>query len=287
MKNSGAVKKWPIWLAPLLASLIFGSPAAMAKTASDEVKASVGAFISAKDNDTLSPQSKEVKKFAAARETLRKILDLSIAEVERLKEKLDNLKIEELVASDYSLDAAEVYDMLSRLLDYYLVYYADMEKRVDGLKTYEETRVAARDLKEWRGKTYLPGVERLVAIDLVLRNKSILRTAGSRLDKILNDLRKLKNSKLISLETLNELVANAGNNLKSAAALDEEATNVLIKLLKTSSLNLEPQEQKDAAFEAVYRRIVDLTDQSLIRIKNGYRYFFEINIRVKKMVGVE
>ena len=166
-------------------------------------------------------------------------------------------------------------------------HYADMEKRVDGLKTYEETRVAARDLKEWRGKTYLPGVERLVAIDLVLRNKSILRTAGSRLDKILNDLRKLKNSKLISLETLNELVANAGNNLKSAAALDEEATNVLIKLLKTSSLNLEPQEQKDAAFEAVYRRIVDLTDQSLIRIKNGYRYFFEINIRVKKMVGVE
>lgn len=287
-----ANSKFRLLLALIFASLIFilAVLPASAKTGVLEVKESVGVFINIKDNTALSSKAKEEKKFATGKDALRKILALSIAEVERLKTKLDDLEIEKLVAADYTFDAAEVHEMLSRTLEYYLAYYSDMEKRIEFLSAYEEVRAFARDLKTWREKTYLPGVERLIALDLVLRNKNILRVANIRFEKILSDLRKLKNSKLITYESLDEFLIGATGNLKSAAALDEEATNMLIRLLKASSLKLETgkdSEGANAELASLYRRINNLVDQSLLRVKNAYRQFLEINSLVKKMVEVE
>jgi hypothetical protein len=290
MKFNSANSKLSLRLALLLASFVFLFAAApvLAKTEIEEVKESADTLVSIKDSDNLSPKTKEEKKFAAAKDTLRKILGLSIAEVKRLQDKLDELEIEKLVASDYTFDAAEVHEMLSRMLDYYLAYYDDMGKRLDLISAYEEARNFARDLKTWREKTYLPGVERLLALDLVLRNKNLIGIADARFEKILNDLRKLKNSKLITFESLDEFLMSATGNLKSAAALDEEATNLLIRMLKSSTLNPAPgNDFGNSELASLYRRINNLVDQSLTRIKNAYRQFLEINTLVKKMVGVE
>lgn len=290
MKYNSANSKLYTKLAIIFASFVFllSSGTVLAKTEIEEVKESADALIGIKDSDNLSPKAKEEKKLAAAKDTLRKILALSITEVERLQDKLDELEIEKLVATDYTFDAAEVHEMLSRMLDYYLAYYEDMGKRLELINTYDAARNFARDLKTWREKTYLPGVERLLALDLVLRNKNLIGIANARFEKILNDLRKLKNSKLITFESLEEFLMNATGNLKSAAALDEEATNLLIRMLKSSTLNPAPgNDAGNAELANLYRRIGNLVDQSLIKIKIAYRQFLEINSLVKKMIGTE
>ncbi len=281
-------------LALFFASFIFGphhearAQESLIKSAIKELRDSVTAFINAKDNDEISAQEKEIKRIETAKETLKKILRLGLVEISALKDRLNELEIEKLVITDYTFDASEVYDSLARLLEYYEAYHNDTLKKVERLKNYDEAKNIAKEIKKWRESIYAPGIQKILSLDLVLRNKAILGIADARFEKILSDLRKLKNSKLLTFAELEALLNAATANLKTAEALDDEATRLILRALKENTLN-PPDKNLDENEVAIssHKRISNLVDQSIIKIKDAYKKFIEINTKVKKILELE
>lgn len=274
-------------LAIIIASFIFNAPitvmASDIPTTIEEIRDSISDLLIAKDDDSVSEQEKEKKKVEAAKNTLKKILELGLLEIKTFKSKLDDLNIGDLVVSDYTFDSSDVYDSLDRLLNYYEAFYKDTLKRLQSVKKYEDIQVLAKDIKLWRENTYTPGIQKILALDLVLRNKNIIKIANSRFDKILSDLRKLKNSGLISLSEVERYLADATANLKAAEALDSEITKITLQLLKKQTLNLDNQKKNDSRLIiSDYKRINNLVDQSIIKVKEAYKIFIALNSEVKK-----
>ncbi len=273
----------------ILLSVVFfntahGKTEATLQSVLQEVRDSVDLFISIKDSDTLDAAEKETKKNTAAKITLGNIIKLGALEVAQLQNELDDLTIENLVASDFTFDAAEANDMLKSTLAYYDAYYASALTRLNSAQNYNEIQQIARDLKSWREQSFKPGAQRISGLSMVLHNKEIIKIANGRFNKILTDLKKLKNAKLITFETLQDLLNGASASIKAAEALDVEATALVIKTLKTSPLTTNNQTQGN---QSDHQRLGSILDQSFTKIKDAYKKFIETNGIVRKMMGIQ
>lgn len=241
--------------------------------ARDAVKTSVKALVDAKDDTSVSNVDREINKLAAAKETVKKVIAIGLAEVETLTKKLDGLEIEKLVTDDYTFDAEKIHDEFASIFVESRAYYRSAGKAIDRAGTLTETQDIAAQIEKWRHESYNPVVQRLFAIDLVLRQRTIVAMGNNRFEKILNDIRKLKNAKLITIESFDVLLRRATADQKIANSLNTDATNLLLA------------ELRDARTSIDTRRIIALIEQSFTRIKNMYKQFLEINKLVKEMIG--
>ncbi len=251
-----------------------------------EVRSSVENFINIKDDDSLEVGAKDLKKFEASKNMLQKIVNLGLLEVGTFKKELNDSAIEDLVTNDYTFDAAEAHDTLVNTLTYYSAYFTSTGERIENLKTYSETQSLAHDLKIWRMQIFNPGIERIIGLKLVLRNKNIIKITKSRFEKILIDLKKLKNAKLITFDALQASINGAAANINSAEALDTEATALIIKILKTSAVTENRDKNVEKNIPTDFQKINNLVGQSFIKIKDTYKKFIETNELVKKMMGI-
>ncbi len=251
-----------------------------------EVRSSVENFINIKDDDSLEASVKDLKKLESSKNMMQKIVNLGLLEVETFKKELGDLAIEDLITSDYTFDAAEANDTLVNTLTYYGAYFASTGERIQNLKTYSETQSLARDLKIWRTQIFNPGIERIIGLKLVLRNKNIIKIANNRFEKILIDLKKLKNAKLITFDALQASINGAAANINSAEALDTEATALIIKILKTSAVTENKDKDTEKNTPTDFQKINNLVEQSFVKIKDTYKKFIETNELVKKMIGI-
>lgn len=259
------------------------------ESAIKNVKQNVDTLVSIKDNAGLTEEEKETKKFEAAKDALLSVIELGLTEISAFKEKLSEQKIEKLSASDYTFDAEEIHGNLKKMVEYYEAYHQDMLKRVELLEDYKDAQGLAKDIKNWREKIYRPGIKKILSLELTLKNKEIIKVANNRFDKILADLRKLKNAKLITLSSVEPLLDNITGNKKAIIALDEEITAIILKILKTPTATLEASDKlsSEKVLISDHQLISNLVEQSFLKVKDMYRAFIEINSLVKKMIGVE
>ncbi len=254
------------------------------KTAIQDVRESINELADVKDSSDDS--QKENKKIAAGKDTLRKIIALGEAEALALKNKLKELEIEQLVAADFNFDAEGIHQNLSQMLSYFDAYYESAGKRTDNLTTYEEIRVLAQDIRVWRERVYTPGSQKILSLDLALKNKMILKIGNARFDKIVLDLKKLRNAKLISNAAIEPLLNSALGSRRIAIALDEEITEIILKMLNEYPVILgESKTNGSVHIIPDYRRIENLVGQSFEQIREMYKKFLEINNLVKKMLA--
>lgn len=279
------------YLVVLIAAIdtrVFAASLEPLQEAIDDVRASIDELATIKDSEDGNISEKESKKVTAGKEALYKIIALGKAEVSALENKLDDLEIEQLVASDFNFDAEETHENLTQMLSYFEAYYDGAVKRVNNLETYEEVRAFARDIRLWRDGVYTPGSQRILSLDLVLKNKNIIKIGNARFDKIAIDLKKLKNAKLITLTAIEPLLNNAAGNKKIAIALDEEITSIMLKMLREYPVVLGGG-VKNEPIDIIpdYERVENLVGQSFGNVRDMYKKFLEINSLVKKMLASE
>lgn len=220
--------------------------------------------------------NKDEKRLAASKDTIRKTIDLSFAEIQSFKKKLNEITIEELVTDDYEFDAAAVHERFVRALADFGSYYTDLATRLQQAKTEDEIRVLAKEFKSWREKTYNPTTQLLLDIDLALRQKAVVAMGSNRFDKILIDIRKLKNAKLITIAKLEPFLAAATADQKITASLDDGATQLVLQLISGKG---------DESFTEKHKRLGSLVEQSFAKTKDMYKKFGEINKIIKEMLA--
>lgn len=248
-----------------------------------DLKASVEGL--ARVKDTVGAEDKEKQELRAKTQTLQKVIELGKREVEDLNERLDELHIEELVADDFTFDPVEAAETFAQMLDTFDNYYAEAEKRLLVAGNLTDIKKIAADMRAWRESIYNPGVRKLLSLGLVLQDRAAIKTASSRFDKILADLRKLKSAELITLDSLQPLISGSGASLKKAKALNEDATNILFRILRERPGML--ADNGDVTLITPHERIGNLADQSLAELRIAYKKFMELNQAVKKMLGIE
>ncbi|MDO8584929.1 MAG: hypothetical protein Q7R85_02270 [bacterium] len=247
------------------------------------LKTSVNALAQTKDDTP--PAEKDQQEFRAKVQTLQKIIELGLVEAKDLKARLADLHIEELVADDFTFDAVETSGTFVQMLQSFDAYYSEAEKKLLEAKNVSDVKAIAVTMRAWREKTYNPGVRKILSLGLLLQNRVALKTAAVRFDKILADLRKLKGAELITMTTLEPLVTSSGASLKKAKALHEDATNIVLRMLRERPGM--PAETGDAELISPHERISNLVDQSFAELRGAYKTFMEVNIAVKKMLGIE
>lgn len=247
------------------------------------LKTSVNALAQTKDNTP--PAEKDQLEFRAKVQTLQKVIELGLAETKDLKSRLADLHIEEFVADDFTFDAVETSSTLAQMLASFDDYYNEAEKKLLAAKDITDVKAIAQAMRAWREKTYNPGVRKILSLGLLLQNRVALKTAAARFDKILADLRKLKSAELITMTTLDPLVTASGANLKKAKALHEDATNIMLHILRERPGM--PPETGEAELISPHERISNLVDQSFAELRGAYKTFISVNGAVKKMLGIE
>ena len=241
---------------------------------------SIGELIAIKDDTTLEPKAKEARELESAKATLQKITKVGHEEAVSFQKKLKALTIEKLVTDDYTFDAGTITETLHGLLTYYNAYYNEMAKRIQNTTTQEEVQAIAGDLESWRNTVYNPGIQIILSIDFILKQKNVIAISNNRFEKILNDLRRLKNNKLVSsLTDLDPLLRQATADQKIAVALGQDGTTLLLQTLQ----HLESDDRSTIA-ATNYKKIKNVVEQSFVKVRDMYKQFMEINKKVQVML---
>lgn len=252
---------------------------AYVKTTKEIIQESIEELIAIKDDTTLAVATKEARELESAKATLQKIVEVSHEEIKLFQKKLNGLAIEQLVTDDYTFDAAAITGTLNGLLTYYNAYHTETLKNVEKATQQDETQKIASDLEVWRSTVYNPGIQIIFSIELVLNQKNSLKIGNNRFEKILNDLRRLKNNKLITLVELDPLLRRATANQKIANALGADATMLLLQTLR--NLN---DDNRNVIAATNYKKIKNIAEQLFMNVRDMYKQFMEINKKVQVML---
>lgn len=192
------------------------------------------------------------------------IVDLTLLEIQDLENKLNAFK-------DLEERYLDIRSSFLTQLESYTDYLGSIKELLNASEfTMESIQKLAQGLKDWHENEYAPTVKNIINFILSFQNQAILKIADSRLGKIALDLKRFKAAKLLETGTLEPLLAKAGENLKKAWLLNDEA----MLLLSTSTTpTIGP-----------VRTVQELVHQSLNEIKLAYKLFFQMSAEVKKLL---
>lgn len=229
-------------------------------------------------------------------EALTSVVAFSIVETEDLIKKLEAF-------TSLSVEATELQnillDELADLLLYQKDFFASLE---DADLTLDDVKALAAQYKEWRDNAYTPHAQKAVEFVLVFQGAAIVKIGESRFKKIADDLRRLKSSKLINVDELRPLLEEAGQFLKNAIALQQEAADALLPdpIPLTLALNEEeiieetgiaeevseaaPADEVSAPVEEIIT-IKGLITESVDNVKAAYGKFLAMSELVREMLN--
>lgn len=253
----------------------------------ENVMESVDQLTELENNKELTPEEKINKEIEIRKIALLNIVILSLSEINDLKEKLESL----VLNTDKQM---EIKDELIKILDQNKDYAEQLQKELEKDFSLEEIKNLTAAFKKWRSEHYNIDVKNTLSFILIYQEKSVIKTADVRLEKIISDLRKLENTKLIKKEDSWKHLNNAIKNLTNAHLLNNKAENLLLKNFETASStpidsinqDLSDQGENDNSSskdeEKLYDDVKFLVEKSLNEIKNAYKSFLQISSIIKR-----
>jgi hypothetical protein len=242
------------------------------------VEASVNELLLIRDDANLSETEKLARELDLRKKILKEVLTLSLEEVNRLADKLDNLpqltqnSREKALQNDYRAS-------LTNHLNYYTTQLAELDK----LTTLEEVKNLAQKVKEYRDNAYNPEVQKIVNFVLVFYNEEVLKLAKTRLEKITTDIKKLEKLGYIKEGAFSREIKLAGEKLSSAqTALDQAKTTILSPAPTSETAGESKTEEGQAVIEPG-----KLIEDSLNKVKSAYDLFLEISKNLRKTLGIK
>lgn len=272
------------------------TPSGAIQSAFQDAVESVEQLVTVKDSE-LNAEEKARLELEARKNALAKIIDLTILEIEDLKNKLKKLDPKDFPQADY----LPVRDEFLKVLDKFIEYHVSLQEIVEKSLKLEEVKNLAAEFKNWREANYSPQIRKILDFILVFQGNAIIKIVDRRLEKIINDLKKLGNSKLIDVKKLEPLLEEAITSINAARELNANADELLQTALfpppaPESDAEINPEEnsaenptttetipapEEPAPAPAPVITIQKLIEESLVKIKNAYIKFMEMGSLIK------
>jgi len=271
-----------------------------------EVSNKVEELIELKDDNTLSDQEKEEKEIQVRKEALEKIIDLSLIETKNLANKINALELS-------SEDQIAIKVKLISILDANESYSKELKTKTEKEDiSLEEIKNLAQEYKDWRDENYNKYVKKITVFILTFQEKQVLKTADIRLEKIMSDLKKLEDLKVLKKEDTLKFITDSTKNLANAQVLNKNAESLIIEIIKKDlletattspetlsasttpeiasiSLMAAPAPSQEQEIATTTAKIIteeenaqSLIEQSLQEIKNAYTNFISISTKVNQ-----
>lgn len=229
------------------------------KNAKQGVVDSVSALSDIQNNEDLTDAEQAAQEAEARKIALEKIFELSLLEIKTLSQKVAAVK-------DLAVEYIELQNQLLKKLSGLAGSIKEYDDRLQEIDSLEAVKNLAAEFKDWRVANYDPVIQNALDFISVFQSQTFLRVAEARYERIANDLRRLRFSKIVKIETLEPLLNWAGQDLKEARAAFNQA---LVLLLETK-----PDKPS----------IGKLVESMVNDIKDAYKKFFEMSDLVRKMV---
>ncbi|MEK7478818.1 MAG: hypothetical protein AAB626_02790 [Patescibacteria group bacterium] len=199
---------------------------------SKEVANKIDELVELKDDSALSDQDKEIKEIQIRKEALGKITSLSLLEIKNLKDKINSL--------DFESDAqTAIKERFLEILDNNKKYSEELKIKTENEKiTLEEVKNLAQEYKDWREDNYNNYVKKLTVFILAFQEKNVLKTANTRLEKIMTDLKKLETAKIIKKEDTWKYIDSAMKSLTNAQIFNSNAEKIIISVIEKDIINI-------------------------------------------------
>ena len=266
---------WPVFNQPVLATNI--------KSPRLQLDQSVDRLSEIKDDLKISEAERLARELDARKEIIQKAINLSLAEIQNLKSRLEKLTIEETQKEAYLFKAAS------------LIYLQEVENYLIEAKTelieinqLEGIKSLASQLKEHRETAYDSRAQNIINFLLGFQIDELIASAENRWQKIQNDLKRLERIKLIQ-ETgeFSVLMNQAQKYINEAASLNQKARQINVGAQQQAT------EQKEEAKNAIMPLVVDndaernsearnLIESSLVNLRASYKIFIQISREVRK-----
>lgn len=273
------------------------------KEAFENVKESLDDLATAKDDQRSMELSLRI-------ETLKKVLELSIAEAKDMRVKL--LELENLEDNEEAWRIS-ITDAMKDAIDYFKSkeqYIIDNEKTL----AIDDVKTIANELKAWRNKYYLPKFSEARDYFLIQQQNKTIETARKRWQKINADVQKLEKAKVRGIKEARTMLGAAHALINEGLSLNEEAranfftmfiesrekatstlnasTSVIIEFplldatsteavatstdISTSTISSESQTTTTS--------IRDMVKESLSKIRDAYNIYIDMSTLVRKLL---
>lgn len=197
-----------------------------------EVSNKVNELVELKDDSILSDEDKEIKEIRIRKEALGKITNLSLVEIKNLEDKINSLDFESGAQN-------AIKESFLGILDNNRKYSEDLKTKTESDKlTLEEVKNLAQEYKDWRDENYNKYIKKMTVFILTFQEKNVLKTANTRLEKIMTDLKKLENAKIIKKEDTWKYVDSAMKSLTNAQIFNSDAEKIIIDIIEKDIINI-------------------------------------------------
>ncbi len=174
-------------------------------------------LIAAKKSALTGPDKEKVE-VSLRQSTFNDVIDVSLAEIENLKNKLWDLA-----------DTDKYLETLAELEK----FYKDLRSQINQELALEDLIKLAREFKIWREAVYQPKVDEIAGFILAIYNQRIIVLAASRLERIKADLEKVEEAIPASKwSRLTKLLERAEESLEAAKKLDVKEPAFVIEKIK-------------------------------------------------------
>ena len=223
-------------------------PAAEAKSVKCDLDVRAKAltdFIGQEAEDT---EKKAEQELVLRQELLQSVLACAEEEAGKLHASVEGAKL----TDDIVFRKAAVLKGLENARNF---YRAQLEKA--GTGTLAENKNLAKELKDWRAKTYQPLSEEAGSLVLWGENRELLNVAETRYKQIGQTIRMLK---LIEQENIRNRYAESERNLRRAGELNEQARLALRRSAATED-TMQLERAALDALSATYKSFLDLSEE--------------------------
>lgn len=284
------MKFWKYILTTAVAIGTIGTQVALASdTPTDPVKSAtdnVSQLIQIKDDTSISGLAKDEKELEARLNIIKNVLKLSTDDVAKLQDKLNKLpkfddkSQEKVLKTEYQ-----------KSLDDFSAYYDDMYKKLADIKTNDDAKALAEELKNYRDATYNPEIKKIANFTLLFYDADVIKTGKARLNRIIGDVSKLEKLGYLKSDVFSDKFKKAQILLDGADKLEQEAADLIL-----ASKTIEDTTQKDAIAQQTIDGIKvaekpkdpgDLTSKSLQNVKDTYDIFLQIGKDINKYLGLK
>ncbi|GEM_PF-1934204 len=201
------------------------------QTPNKEVSNKVDELVDLKDDNTLSEKDKELKEIQIRKEALGKITNLSLLEIKNLEAKINSLDLT-------SNTQNAIKEKFLEILDNNKKYSEELRTKTENDKlTLEEVKNLAQEYKDWREKNYNKYVKQLTIFILTFQEKNVLKTANTRLEKIMIDIKKLEGAKILKKEDTWKYIESAMKSLTNAQIFNSDAEKLIIEVIERDIIN--------------------------------------------------
>ena len=189
-------------------------------------------------------------------------------------------------------------------LESFSTYYTNESKKLDDVKTNDDAKALAEELKNYRDTTYNPEIKKIANFIILFYDADIVKIGKARLNKISGDISRLEKLGYLKTGVFADKIQKAQALLDDADKLQQEAAAIILAVPEevdetitegATQANTATEQIADTASTTTDKTQVteepkdpgDLTSQSLKDVKDTYDIFLQIGKDLKKHFGLK